>query len=182
MDLIGGCGSHSRCCFRSDSPIQPRAAPIKPKTAGIARLSRDIDGLWIVAIDVQIRGGLAHPAAESVHAQSAPISIDGCTRSCAPRRVSRSIHLILRRSAPGSAVGNASACLLQLAWGAQTVTVRTGPARATMRTGSIPHCWSRHRRLDQRAIAIGTTLLGLPSMIERNSASHVARARCFSSQ
>lgn len=108
---------------------------------GIERSSRGIVGLSTCAIDAPNRDGLARPAAESFRAQSAPIAIGGCTRSCALRRASRSVHLILQRSVPGSRVGNASACLLQLDWGAQTVPVRTGLARATMRTSSSPICW-----------------------------------------
>lgn len=41
------------------------------ESAEIVRGSRDIDGLWICAIDAQSHVDLAHPAAESVRARSA---------------------------------------------------------------------------------------------------------------
>lgn len=44
---------------------------VKSKSAEIVRGSRDIDGLWICAIDAQSHVDLAHPAAESVRARSA---------------------------------------------------------------------------------------------------------------
>jgi hypothetical protein len=149
---------------------------VKLATMDVARLSRDIDESWIYAIDAPSRVDLARQAAGSARARSAPISIGGCNRSCALRHASQPVRPIRQRSAPGSGVGNALACLLQLCWGcadcagAQQCSVSNNADRLQS------HCWCRsslHACVTSAArLSTSATTFDSPATIRCSSEAH----------